>query len=243
MDTAELMANACPRIGAMGSAFYFIPETTGRGKELGLDGFRFYFIGRGGVLGDVEWPVIHSAFGYWNGELVQKMWESAREKMAPRDGGRAYLNCAHELGRRKFGDVAGLGPFCEAAEAVVQAADPAGLALFAGMVGEPLAADLPARAMQLVATMREFRGSAHLLAILAVGPSPRIAHAIKRPEMVKAFGWPEELPAITDAHHQALAAAEALTDKLVTPAYAALDAAGASALVAGLDGLEAALAG
>jgi hypothetical protein len=51
MTPEELTAAASPRIGAMGSVFYFVPETAARGKELGLDGFRFYVLGRGGVLG------------------------------------------------------------------------------------------------------------------------------------------------------------------------------------------------
>ncbi len=61
----ELVQSACPKIGSLGSAHYFDREiTVPRGKELGLDGFRFYFLGRGGVLGDVEARVVRSAFGY-----------------------------------------------------------------------------------------------------------------------------------------------------------------------------------
>ena len=33
----ELVDAACPKIGALGSAFYFIPETIGPGKERGVD--------------------------------------------------------------------------------------------------------------------------------------------------------------------------------------------------------------
>ncbi len=60
----EFMATAHPTIGTLGFAFYVVPETLERGKALGLDGFRFYFLGRGGVSGDVEAPVVKSAFGY-----------------------------------------------------------------------------------------------------------------------------------------------------------------------------------
>ena len=41
-------------LGQIGQAYYFHPDTLARGKELGLDGFRWYMLGRGGVLGDVE---------------------------------------------------------------------------------------------------------------------------------------------------------------------------------------------
>ena len=243
MNTAELIATACPKIGALGSAFYFIPETTAKGKELGLDGFRFYFAGRGGVLGDVEAPVIASAFGYWNSDLVAKMWNSALEKIGARDAARRYMTCAHDLGRAKFAGVADLDAFNAAAEKVVAAADPAGLALFAGIAAEPLADDAPARAMQLVAVLREFRGSAHLVAVLASGVEPKIAHFIRRPDMLKAFGWGDDAPAVSDADKANLAAADALTDRLVTSAYSALSATEADALVAGLKAMETALVG
>ena len=52
--------------GDIGASFYFDPDTLARGKELGLDGFRFYVLGRGGVLGDVEPDVVRSAFGYFH---------------------------------------------------------------------------------------------------------------------------------------------------------------------------------
>lgn len=242
MTPEELVKKACPKIASMGAAFYFIPETVSRGKEQGLDGFRFYFLGRGGVLGDVEAKVIQSAFGYFHPALVAKIWNSAREKMAPRDAARLYLECAADLGRRTFGAVEGLDAFCAAAEKVVDAAEPAALALFAGIAAEPLPEDLPARAMQLVAVLREYRGSAHLAAVVASGLSPEIAHYIKRPDDYATFGYGGDAPAVTDAHRAALDAAERLTDAMVLTGYGALDAAEADALLAGVEAMERALA-
>ena len=243
MTPEELVAAASPRIAALGSAFYFVPETAARGKELGLDAFRFYFLGRGGVLGDVEAPVVASAFGYWNPDLVAKMWDSARTVMPPREAGRAYFEACAELGRRRLADLPGLDAFCAAAGAVNDAADPVGLSLYAGIRAEPLADDEPGRAMQLVSVLRELRGSAHLLAVRAAGVEPRTAHFVTRPDDGAMFGWPDELaPTVTDADRAAMVEAEAITDRVVTPAYAALDDAGARALLAGLDAMEAALA-
>lgn len=242
MDTQQLVAQACPKIGALGSAFYFTPETVGVGKTLGLNGFTFYFAGRGGVLGDVESSVIHSAFGYWNPELVAKSWNSALEKIGARDAGRRYMQCAHDLGRAKFSGIADLAAFCAAAEAVNEAADPSGLALYAGTAAEPLADDLPARAMQLVAVLREFRGSAHLVAVLASGVDPQVAHFVRRPEMYKTFGWDEsQPPTVTDADRANIDASDKLTDTMVAKAFGVLDDAGATALLSGLDSIEAAL--
>lgn len=243
MTTDELLAAACPAIGTLGSAFYFVPETLAMGKEAGLDGFRFYFIGRGGVLGDVEAPVVASAFGYFAPALVDRIWNEARATLPPREGGRLYAEAARRFGRSEFARVPGLDGFCQAAQAVVDAADPAGLALFAGVAAEPLADDPPARAMQLLASLRELRGSAHLLAVVAAGLEPRVAHYMRRPDFFSAFGWSEEdIPEVTDDHHRRQRQADELTDRLMAGPYSAIDEAGRRALVDGLEGIQAALA-
>lgn len=241
MTPETLVQTACPKIGSLGGSFYFRPETVAVGKAHNLDGFRFYFLGRGGVLGDVEAPVIQSAFGYFNGPLVAKIWNSAKERMAPRDAARLYLGCAHDMGRAKFAAIADLEAFCTAAEAVVAAVHPAGLALFAGISSEPLPEDLPARAMHLVSVLREYRGSVHLMAVLCSGLSASVAHYIRRPDDWATFGY-SDIPEVSDADRAKLVAAEALTDQLVLPAYSVLDGAAADALVAGLEAMEAALA-
>ncbi len=242
MTPEELVASACPRIGGLGSAFYFVPETLAAGEALGLDPFRFYFLGRGGVLGDVEARVVASAFGYFEPSLVKTMWESGRETVAPRDAGRAYLECCRELGRRRFAGLSGLDSFCASAENVVAAADPAGLALYAGISAEPLPDDLPARAMQLVAVLREYRGSVHLLAVLASGLEPRTAHYMRRPNDLALFGWPaDQPPEVTEADRKALAVADALTDRLVLDAFAVIEPGRRDIFVLGLAAMETAL--
>ncbi len=241
MTPETLVQTACPKIGSLGAAFYFRPETVAVGKANNLDGFRFYFLGRGGVLGDVEAPVIQSAFGYFNGPLVAKIWNSAKERMAPRDAARLYMSCAQDLGRAKFAGIDGLDAFCAAAEKVLAAIDPAGLTLYAGVAAEPLPEDLPARAMHLVMVLREYRGSAHLMAVLCSGLTAAQAHFLRRPDDMGTFGY-TETPTVTDADRAKLVAAEALTDQLVLPAYSVLDENEAAALVAGLEAMEAALA-
>jgi hypothetical protein len=146
------------------------------------------------------------------------------------------------LGREKLTGVEGLDAYCAAADAVNQAADYVGLPLYAGWRGEPLADDVPARALQLTALLREFRGGAHLLAVRASGLSAKVAHAVTRPNDVEMFGWPAEAASeVTNADRAAMAAAEALTDDLVRPAYGVLDDAGATALVTGIENIAAAL--
>jgi hypothetical protein len=241
MTPEQLVQTAGPKIGAMGSAFYFDPATLAAGKELGLDGFRFYILGRGGVLGDVEPAVVRSAFGYFSADTIERIWTSARQKVAPRDAGRAYIACCQEFGRVHFSDLEGVDDFCRAAEAINDAVDPAGLALYAAVSSEQLADDLPARAMQLVTVLREFRGSAHLVAVVSSGLAPNIAHFLRRPELYKNFGWGDSPPTVSADDRSKQAAADALTDRLVLPAYSAPDSAAADALVAGLEAMEARL--
>jgi hypothetical protein len=240
MFAQELINATSPTIGKAGSAFYFHPNTLARGKEIGLDGFRFYMLGRGGVLGDVESDVVASAFGYFHRALVARIWTTARERFPPREAARIYLQCCADRGRSALTAVGGLGEFCEAAEAIIAAVDPAGLSLYAGIAAEPRVDDLPGRALQLVAVLRELRGSTHLLAVVASGLAPAVAHAIKRPNDVKAFGW-DPAPAYTEADRAALAAAETLTDRLLLRPYGALDDAAGAAFLAGTKAIGTAL--
>jgi len=243
VTTDELMALACPKVRDLGWAFYFTPETLARAGELGLDGFRFYFLGRGGVLGDADAAVVASAFGYFEPTLVASMWDSGREVLAPRDAGREFFGCAASFGRAHLGDLPGLDAFCAALGAVDAAADPTGLALYAGASAEPRATDLPGRTMQLVSVLRELRGSAHLVALRSVGLPARVAHAIARPTDQEMFGWTaDQAPAATDLDRERYVEAEAVTDRMVAPAYDVLDATGRAALIDGLAAMEAALA-
>jgi hypothetical protein len=242
MDAEDLVRSACPKIGGLGWAFYFTPETLKVGRTLGLDGMRFYFLGRGGVLGDVDAEAVVSAFGYFSPAVVSKMWNSAKEIYPARDAARAYMNCCAELGRARFGELTDLAEFCDAAGAVNDAADPVGLALYAGIRTQPLTDNLPGRAMQLITVLRELRGSAHLLAVLACGLDARTAHYLHRPGDMTAFGWDDaDTPVVGDSERSKLQAAEELTDDLVLPAYAVLDDRGQAALVAGLESIGKAL--
>lgn len=243
MTLDELISTASPLLRDSGWAFYFTPETRAKGAELGLDGFQFYFLGRGGVLGDVEPAVVSAAFGYFNPSLVAHVWNAGKAICPPRDAARAFMGCCADHGRSKLGEVEGLEGFVAAAEKVNAAVDPDGLALYAGTAAEPLADDLPARAMQLVTILREHRGSAHLIAVRAVGLDTKTAHHAKRPGDGKMFGWSEEdAPVIDDAVQAKMAEAEALTDRIVAPAFAVLDEAERDAFVTGLQRLVAALA-
>jgi hypothetical protein len=240
MDLANATA---PSFADVGAAFYFVPETVSVGKAVGLNGFQWYLLGRGGVLGDVDADVVSSAFGYFNPPTVRGLWDAATAVMPPREAGARYHRCAADFGSQRFAGIDGLDAFNDAAEAVIAAAHPGGLALFAAIAAESRVDDPAGRAMQLACVIREFRGSAHLAAVVASGVHPAVAHYIKRPEMWRPFGYDEASPpTVTDADREGLAHAETITDRIVAPAFAALDGAQSDALASGIAAMKAALA-
>lgn len=247
MQPHDVIHATAKPIGDIGAAFYFVPETVEYGKQqLGIDGFRFYFCGRGGVLGDVDAGVVRAAFGYFEPGLLRKMWETGIERSGrtPREIAREFIGRAHEFGRSRLAGVDGLDGFVDAASAVIAAMEGASLPLFSAVRAEPVPDDVPAAAYHQAMVLREMRGSTHLLAIVASGLASAIAHAIRRPTEGALFGYGDDtLPQVSDADRAAWARAEALTDELLLPAFAALTATQGDALVAGTQAMHAALAG
>ena len=243
MTNEELVRTVCPILNDNGWKYYFTPNAIEVGKSMGLKGMEFYVAGSGGSLGDCDGSVVAAAFGYFNSVIINAAWSLATAKQPARTIGDAHYEVAAHLGREKLAGIAGLDEFTAAMEKVFNAADPDGLALFAAFKSMSLAEDTPARAMQLAASLREFRGSAHLIAIRTVGLTSKQAHYVKRPNDVKGFGWGEDdAPVIDDAVRALMVEAEKLTDALCIPAYSVLDDAERKALVAGVKAFEAALA-
>ena len=241
MTPLEIVQQTSPTINEAGNRFYFHPDTLARGQELGLDGFRFYFLGRGGVLGDVEPAVVVAAFGYFSPGVVETIWSSAKQVMAPREAARAYLACADHVGIEKLDGLDVLDGFNDAAETVVAAVDRSALPLFAGIAAEPLPEHPAARAYRNICVLRELRGGVHLLAIVASGLAPSVAHAIRRPDDVASFGW-ETVPEISDDDRAQLAVVDDLTDRLLVPSIEALSEEQRTAFVTGVEVIGAHLA-
>lgn len=240
-ETLELIRAIGPTTNKAGAGYYFDGATLAKGKEQGLDGFRFYMIGRGGVLGDVHADVVTSAFAYFNPAVVDKIWTSAKERMQPRAAAALYNQCCADFGSAKLAGVDGLEAYNDAAEAVVAATHVAGLSLYAGWAAEPRSEDPAERAMQLIALLRELRGSAHIIALVASGVPAPVAHAIKRPDETATFGW-DPAPTIGADDPAACEAAEALTDQLLVPSYVGLSDDQRAALLAGTEAIGNALA-
>ncbi|MGA9278205.1 SCO6745 family protein [Ilumatobacter sp.] len=224
-----LTALAAPT-GDLGAHFYFHPATVAAGRELGLGGFAFYILGRGGALGDVPAAVVSSAFGYFNPTTLGATWNKYREIVAPPVAAQAYWDECGKRGSEKLSDVDGLDAYVEAADIVIAQADVAALPLFAGTSQLTCSDDVAGHALQKAAVLRELRGSVHLVAVLASGLRDVQAHAIKRPDDVATFGW-EEAPALPVDGGDMLDAAEALTNAMLERAFSTLTAAQSAALV------------
>jgi len=233
MMSEQQMALISEKLGGVGAAFYFDPATLESGKALGLDGFQFYGIGRGGVLGNVDAAVVQSAFGYFHPDMVANLWNPAKQIAEPRAAGSAYMEAARDYGRAHFSEVDELAAFCDAAEALIANIHPAGLALYAAVAAEPLCDDVAGRAMQLAVVLREYRGSVHLVAIVAEGIEPARAHFVKRPDDYQLFGYSDEPAPATDTEVRAHAAAESRTTAIYSAALATITAEQVDALATG----------
>jgi Helix-turn-helix family len=222
MTPEELVDTVDPPISSIGSSFYVAPETAAQAEEIGLNRRQFYFLGRGGVLGDVKVEVVQSAFGFFAPRMVVEFWNESRAStdLGPQEVGRLYIESARDFGRRNFQPVDVLKDLCQAAERVVDSVDPAGLPLFAALAAEPLPDDWPGRTMQLVMLLRELRGGLHLLTVVTSGIAPRLAHYYRRPDRFASFGYAEdELPHIGPAERDAMASCDAATNRLMATAY------------------------
>lgn len=237
----EQRGTACERIGLIGGAYYFEPETFEAAEQAGLDGMQAYVLGRGGVLGDVDATVVASAFGYFNPVMIEEVWRAAVDKVEPRRGAALYAEACEAFGRAKLAGME-LAPLCDALDEVRRAADPRGLPFYAAHAVQPLPQDLPGRVMRLVALLREWRGAAHLAAVVCCGLDPKTAHYLRRPHDMGLFGWgDDEVVAVSDGDRRALERADDITDQMVAPAYDALKPHAVDDLVQGLAAVEGAL--
>src|SRR5664279_5383317 len=83
MESSELAELTTDPIQKLGLGFYFDPLTAERAKELGMNVFEFYGLGRGGVLGDVDAEVVDRAFTFFHPRTMDFLFHRARAKADP----------------------------------------------------------------------------------------------------------------------------------------------------------------
>lgn len=214
-------------VQSLGGAFMISRYAKAAAVEQGLGGvWTSYFAGRCGVLGEVDADVVTAALGFYPADVVRLGWEAALAVTTPARSGARYAQACQEWGRVKLDGFEGAGRLAELAGTVAAAADVAGLPLFAAWRAVPVPSDDPARAAQALHVLREHRGGMHAIAVLSAGMTPLQAILSGPGGEANAtfFGWSgpyEDVSGLGDLR----ALVEARTDRIVDPAYQALDAA------------------
>jgi len=235
VTAAELIRRCHRLVSDLGGLFYFAPGSLRRAAALGLSPSQWYFLGRGGALGDVDAAVVDSALGYFAPSVVAKYWDSGRAIVSPRTVTSAHIESCRNFGRDHLNGAPFLASFVPAAAKVLAASSTLALPLVAGLKTFPLPDDLPGAATQAVTAIREFSAGVHLLAVAAAGLDPKKAHWLTTPLGWESFGYqPSDTPRVTKQDRERLARADKLTRKLLEPAYSALSETEGSNLLRGL---------
>jgi hypothetical protein len=229
-DTAVIVKDA---VSSLGGAFMLAPEAREAAKEAGLRGWEMYFVGRAGVLGEVDADVVAAALAFFPLELVRSRWASARAKVCPPSAVDRFAAACHRWGRHHLSRLSEAERLVELMERVAGRADIAGLPLFAAWSKIPMPDDPPARVARTAHLLREHRDGLHTTAVLATGLTPlqAIVAGPYGAEQARFFQWAEPYPQLDEALRQRRTQAEDLTDDLVAPAYTALDQREATELV------------
>jgi hypothetical protein len=219
-EAAAAVAHPIERIGAM---FMLHPEVIGDCKERGYpNGYSYYIVGRGGVLGDVDADVVAAGFAFFDPGLIRTMWEMGVGVEGARVAAHGYAARCAEFGRSRLAGWAGAARYAELAARIVDGVEPTGLSLFTGWRAEPRPDDHAGRAYLLTHVLRELRGSQHIAAVAAVG-LPAVAAVVVAggAEQAAKFGWAGELPD-ADAMRATWDHAERITSALSASAFGVL---------------------
>ena len=220
LTAAKATAGGFSRIG---THFMFDGGTYARGAGLGLEGIDFYFIGRGGAIGDVDADVVTSAFVIFEPGTVRTAWERARAVISPQKAAEEWALACHEWGEANLAGLdVDLPRLADLAGRVVDAAPVAAAPVFAGWRQLPLPDSPVALAMHHLNGLRELRGNLHGAAIASAGLSPLEAVLVRTPQMAPMFGWTEPYPDAAAFEGQ-WQQAEDGTNRAVARALIALD--------------------
>ncbi|GAA3742100.1 SCO6745 family protein [Salinactinospora qingdaonensis] len=224
-DTLSFVRAACPVVHRIGGAWFFTEDVAREGAKVGVtDRFALYAAGRGGVLGDCHPDVVASAFAFFPPQLVAAKYREGIAATPPMECARAYAAGLAAWGDRLLGDLPGVERLADFGRRIADSVRPMGLPLFAGWRALPAPSGPGGAAALALQVLRELRGDLHIHAVVAKELTPLEAILGKDgPERARELSYPEPYPPIEDFVDRR-EAAEDLTDRLVAPAYAVLDA-------------------
>lgn len=198
LELAELTADP---IQVLGSSFYFDSLTRARAKELGVNVYEFYGLGRGGALGDVDTQVVYETFAFFHPSVIDFLWTNAKVKADPVAMATSHLEAAYAFADRTFGEVEGplLAHFATLARRVVDAQAPGACPLVDGYKRAAEPSDPVHGAYLGTILLRELRGGLHIHAVAEVELDPVAACYLQDPTVFALHGYPEEdAPAVTE---------------------------------------------
>lgn len=218
-QTASAVAAPISQYGSkfmLGRSFYAGVD------ELGYSGMDFYFVGRGGVLGDAPADAVIAAFGFMQPDLVRALWDSGRAVAPVAESVERFADRCAEWGRRRFGTSVDLARLAALAERAVDCADATAAPVFAGWRAVQRPDDPAGAAALLLHCLREHRGGMHLIAVRASGLTALEAVLANGGEAVaQLFGYQPPYPDVSALAEQ-VRQAEAVTNRLASQAYEAL---------------------
>jgi hypothetical protein len=215
-------------IGDLGGAWMSTDAEEEAGVAAGLIDWQFYFLGRHGVLGDVDPDVVLAAAFVFPPDHLRRQWTAARAVMTPAEALRRYIEVCHAWGREQLGAFTGAERLADLGQQVIDASGVVGLPLFAGWRAVPVPESgpdtAPERCAHVMQVLREHRGACHGVALAALQLDPLLAILANAGGEANAidYGWEPPFPEVTDADRVLRSRVEELTDDLVAPAYDAL---------------------
>ena len=213
-EAAQALADP---IGWLGGEFMTHTSTFERADDLGLHPWSYYFLGRGGVLGDPDPDVIYAAMPFFGPDLVRRSWANGRAVRSPGEVVPHFVETMRTFARNRWQGVT--GRLVELLEKAVDGAPPDNAPLFAGWRALDRPDDEVGRASQLAMTLREHRGGLHIVAVLSAGLTPLEATvAYADPKRAEFFGW-DDVSDVDDSVRKRRAEVEWTTHRLAASAY------------------------
>ena len=244
MNAEELSNVTAHPIQVLGMSFYFDAPTKERARELGLNVFEFYGLGRGGVLGHVDNSVVDRAFTFFHPDTITALWDRPLAKADPVSTAASYVEAAYAFADRTFGelDESLLAHFASATSKVIANVPRGRHLLVDGYRQYSLPADPVHGAYLATIFLRELRGGAHIDAVRQVGLAPEEAAYLENRDLFTLHGYGEaDVPQVTPELEAKKDEAEAVTARAMAEYFAVLDESECEVLATGTRAMFAAL--
>lgn len=215
MDADELSKLTADPIQVLGMSFYFDPLTRDAGKELGLNVYEFYGLGRAGTLGDVDPAMVEDVFYFFHPSVIDFIWTNAKTNADPTAVANAHLRAAYAFADRTFGalDTTLLSDFARAVARVVGNHEDGTCPLVDGYRAFRAPSDPVHAAYLSTILLRELRGGLHIYAVREVGLDALTACYLQDPSVFSLHGYhDDDAPEVTAELTQQKERAEGLTD-------------------------------